>query len=232
MAIRLDKFLADYGFGSRKEVKKLVSNGRIKVDGIIVKKPDSKVSENSVVSVDDKDFVYKKFVYYLMNKPAGYLSATKDETQPVVLDLIREYRKNLSVVGRLDKGTEGVLLLTNDGRLNHFLLAPVNRIAKKYYAELDKRLPANAEEILENPIVFKDFTTMGGKFEQIDDNSCYLTIWEGKHHQVKKMFEKTGCQVTYLKRVEFAGLTVEDLSAGQYRELTEKEVDMLLKYRR
>lgn len=232
MAIRLDKFLADHGFGTRSEVKKIISKGKIRVDGKTVKKADIRIEENSIVSYDDLDIVYKEQVYYLMNKPAGYLCATKDETQPVVLDLIEDYRKGLAIVGRLDKDTEGVLLLTNDGKLNHFLLSPTNNIAKKYYAQLDSELPENAKEILENPIAFKDFTTKGSIYEKIDDCSAYLTIWEGKHHQVKKMFEKVGCTVVYLKRVEFAGLKVEDLDPGEYRELTTQELDTLLKYKK
>ncbi|HPX32467.1 MAG TPA: pseudouridine synthase [Erysipelotrichaceae bacterium] len=232
MAVRLDKFLADYGFGTRSEVKKLISKGKIKVDGITIKKAESKVNENSIVSIEDIDVVYREFVYYLMNKPAGYLCATKDKSQPVVLDLLEDYRKNLAIVGRLDKDSEGALLLTNDGKLNHFLLAPSNKVAKKYYVKLDSVLPENAKEILENPIKFKDFETKGSIFQQIDDCSAYLTIWEGKHHQVKRMFERIGCSVKYLKRVEFAGLNVDDLPIGQYRELTSQELEMLLQYKK
>ncbi|MDI9541159.1 MAG: pseudouridine synthase [Bacillota bacterium] len=231
MAIRLDKFLADHGFGTRSEAKKIISKGTVKVDGIIIKKADSKINESSVVSVDDVDIVYKKFVYYLMNKPAGYLSATKDNHQPVVLDLIKDYRKRLSIVGRLDKDTEGALLLTNDGKLHHYLLSPEKKVNKKYYAILDKALPENAKEILENPIEFKEFKTRGSMFEKIDYNSAYLTIWEGKYHQVKRMFEKIGCKVTYLKRVEFAGLNVDDLKTGEYRELTKDEIENITKYK-
>lgn len=232
MAIRLDKFLANHGFGTRSEVKKLISKKKVKVDGLIVEKADFKINENSTVSVEDFDIVYKEFVYYIMNKPAGYLCATKDESQPVVLDLIEDYRKNLAIVGRLDKDSEGVLLLTNDGQLNHFLLAPSSKVAKKYYAKLDSVLPENAKEILENPIQFKDFETKGSVFQQIDETSAYLTIWEGKHHQVKRMFEKVGCTVTYLKRVEFAGLKVDNLPVGQYRELTKQELEMILQYKK
>ena len=232
MAVRLDKFLADHGFGTRSEAKKLISKGEVKVDGQIIRKADSKVNENSIVSVADSDIVYQKFVYYLMNKPAGYLCATRDEAQPVVLDLITEYRKDLAIVGRLDKDTEGALLLTNDGQLNHFLLAPANRIAKKYYARLDNALPEKAKELLEKPMEFKEYKTRGSIFEKIDDYSGYLTIWEGKHHQVKRMFEKIGCQVVYLKRVEFAGLKVDNLLLGEYRPLNREEIEELLKYRK
>ncbi len=232
MAIRLDKFLANHGLGTRSAVKKLISKGYVKVDGVTIKKADSKIDENSIVSCNGIDIIYKEFVYYLMNKPAGYLCATKDESQPVVLDLIEDYRKGLAIVGRLDKDTEGVLLLTNDGQLNHFLLSPNNNVAKKYYAELGDKLPENAKEILEKPLAFKDFTTKGAIFEKIDDYSAYLTIWEGKHHQIKKMFEKVGCIVTYLKRVEFAGLNGDDLLPSEYRELTQQEVNILSQYKK
>lgn len=232
MAIRLDKFLADHGFGTRREVKILISKSKVKVDGTIIKKADTKVNENSIVSVMGFDIVYNEFVYYLMNKPAGYLCATKDEREPVVLDLINEYRKGLAIVGRLDKDTEGALLLTNDGKLNHFLLAPNNMIAKKYYARLDNKLPENAKEILEKPMQFKDYTTKGAIYQPVDEYSAYLTIWEGKHHQVKKMFEKIGCNVIYLKRVEFAGLNVDDLEVGEYRKLTQEEINKLLDYKK
>ena len=227
MAMRLDKFLADMQLGTRSEVKKLIQKGHVTINDIVVKKADHKVDENTVVYVDGIPIEYVTFEYYLLNKPAGFICATEDSYQPTVMELIPTYRKDLFPVGRLDKDTEGLLLITNDGDLNHFLLSPKNHVDKTYYVKVDISLPDYAKEFFSKPIEFEDFTSASAQYEQIDDTSAYLTIHEGKFHQVKRMFEKIGCTVTYLQRVRFDFLTLGNLEVGEYRELTQDEVNKL-----
>ena len=146
------------------------------------------------------------------------------------MELVPCIRKDVGIVGRLDKDTEGLLLLTNDGELNHRLLSSKNHVLKKYYVQVDTDIPDNAEDVFSKPIVFEEFTSLPAQFEYIDNRSAYLTICEGKYHQVKRMFEKIGCTVTYLKRVQFGSLTLDGLESGQYRTLTEGEIKDLYEY--
>lgn len=227
MAIRLDKYLADMSIGTRSEVKKLVAKGHVKIDGQVVKKSDIKIDENTIVYVDDQPISYVSYEYYLLNKPQGYVTATEDKACPVVMDLVNPIRKDLAPVGRLDKDTEGCLLITNDGMMAHILISPKAHVEKVYYAEVDKPLPIDAEERFAQPMVFKEFTSLPAKYERISDTSAYLTVHEGKFHQVKRMFEKVGCTVTFLKRVKFGPLDLTDLPVGEYRELTEQEIEIL-----
>lgn len=228
--MRLDKFLADMQIGTRSEVKKLIQKGHVSINEQIVKKVDTKVDENTIVYVDGLRVDYVSYEYYLLNKPAGFLSATQDSHYPVVMELVPCIRKDVGIVGRLDKDTEGLLLLTNDGELNHRLLSSKNHVLKKYYVQVDTDIPDNAEDVFSKPIVFEEFTSLPAEFEYIDNRSAYLTICEGKYHQVKRMFEKIGCTVTYLKRVQFGSLTLDGLESGQYRTLTEGEIKDLYEY--
>jgi len=230
MAIRLDKYLADMSIGTRSEVKKLISKGHVKIDGVVVKKSDMKVDENTIVYLDDEPISYVSFEYYLLNKPQGYVTATEDSCWPVVMDLVNTIRKDVSPVGRLDKDTEGCLLLTNDGQLAHILISPRAHVEKVYYAEVDKPLPADAKERFAQPMEFKEFISLPAQYERITDTSAYLTVHEGKFHQVKRMFEKIGCTVTFLKRVKFGPLDLTDLPTGEYRELTEEEIEQLKQF--
>ena len=225
--MRIDKFLADMNFGTRSQVKDLIKKKLVKVNGEIVRSSSLSVSEKDTVEVNGQTVSYVELEYYLLNKPAGYLSATEDRYDHVVMELVNSQRKDLYPVGRLDKDTEGLLIICNDGDLTHRLLSPKYHVNKKYYAELDKPLPDNAKELLEAPMDLGDFITKGSSFEKINDTSAYLTISEGKFHQVRRMFEKTGCTVTYLKRVSFAFLTLEGLETGQYRKLSEEEIEKL-----
>ena len=225
--MRLDKYLADMSVGTRSEVKAIIRNKRIKVNDEIITKADYKLKDDDRVYLDDIEIIYEEYEYYLLNKPAGYLSATEDRYDPVVMDLIESKRKDLSPVGRLDKDTEGLLLITNDGLLNHQLLSPKSHVSKKYYVVTDKPLPENSKEMLESPMDLGDFITKPGIYEKIDDKSSYLTIYEGKYHQVKRMYEKLGLTVTYLQRVEFAFLKLDNLKIGEYRRLSEEEIDKL-----
>ena len=230
MEMRLDKFLADMQIGTRSEVKKLIQKGHVSINDQIVKKVDTKVDEETIVYVDGLRVDYVSYEYYLLNKPAGFLSATQDSHYPVVMELVPCIRKDVGIVGRLDKDTEGLLLLTNDGELNHRLLSSKNHVLKKYYVQVDTDIPDNAEDVFSKPIVFEEFTSLPAEFEYIDNRSAYLTICEGKYHQVKRMFEKIGCTGTYLKRVQFGSLTLDGLESGQYRTLTEGEIKDLYEY--
>ena len=229
--MRLDKYLADMQVGTRSIVKEIIRKGRVEVNGVIVKKSDAQVKLNDEIKVDGDLINYLEYEYLVMNKPADYLTACEDKRYPVVMDIIHSVRKDLGPVGRLDKDTEGVLLITNDGDLNHALLSPKYHVQKTYYAEVDNDLPDNAKEILSKPMVFSDFTAApADNYEQISKRSAYLTISEGKFHQVKRMFAKLGTNVIYLKRVKFANLDVEDLKPGQYRPLSEEEITILKSY--
>lgn len=225
--MRLDKYLSELGIASRSACKDMIRKGAVTVNGSSKVKPEMHVSEEDVIRVEGRIIHMQEFEYYLLHKPAGYVTAREDASHAVVMSLIPSKRKDLSPVGRLDEDTEGVLLITNDGLLNHKLLRPENHVAKEYFVKVDKPLPENAKEILENPIELKDFTTKGGIYEPIDETSAYLTITEGKFHQVKRMFWTLGCTVEYLKRVSFGPLTLGDLPVGQARALTEEEIQAL-----
>ena len=223
--MRLDKYLSDMTDYSRNDIKKLVKDKRVTVNGITVNKSDLKVSEADVICIDDEPVEYETFEYYMLNKPAGYLCTL--DYSPNVLELIDSNRKGLSPVGRLDKDTEGLILITNDGQLNHRLLAPKHHVDKTYYVESDVEIKPEAVEIMSKPMQFEDFTSEPAKLEIQDKKKAYLTIHEGKFHQVKRMFAKIGCNVTYLKRVSFGPLQLGDLEVGQYRKLTKEEAASL-----
>lgn len=235
--IRLDKYLADMGIGSRTDVKKYIRQGRIKVQEKTVKKPEFKVNlETDEVCFDETCISYKKYEYYMLNKPAGVISATHDEKDRTVLDLITgKTRKDLFPVGRLDKDTEGLLLITNDGELSHKLLSPKHHVDKCYYAKI-KGVVTQEDVLLfqrglnigtkEHP----EFT-LPGKLEIIKsdlESEIRLTIQEGKFHQVKRMFQAVGKEVVYLKRLSMGTLRLdENLKKGEYRPLTKEELERL-----
>lgn len=225
--MRLDKYLCDMSVASRSEIKKLAKDKRIMVNGSIITDSSFSVDFNDDILVDNQRIEYVQFEYYILNKPQGYICALQDKQYPTIMELVTSKRKDLVPVGRLDKDTEGIILITNDGILNHKLLAKDNHVLKKYYVVTDVSIPDNACQIMSEPIQFKEFTSKPGKLEIIDSNSAYLTISEGKFHQVKRMFNHIGCNVTYLKRVSFGPLQLDDLKIGQYRKLTQQEVDVL-----
>lgn len=230
LAMRLDKYLAHMGYGTRKEVKELIKKGNVVIDEQVIKSPDTKVNEDTIVIVDGMPLQYVQYEYYLLNKPSGYLSATEDSHYPTVMDLVFCIRSDCAPVGRLDLDTEGLLLITNDGQLAHQLLSPKHHVAKKYYVEVENTLPQDAKERFSKSMVFEDFTSSPAQYEQIDDTHATLIIHEGKFHQVKRMFEKIGCPVHYLKRIEFGFLNLEGVPLGEYRELTKEEIEQLKKY--
>lgn len=237
--MRLDKFLANSGIGTRKEVKIILKKGKIKVNEKIVKDAKMQIDEiKDDVKIEGEKITYKPFVYIMMNKPSGVISATEDGKHKTVIDLLCEKYKNYKVfpVGRLDIDTEGLLLLTNDGVLAHNLLSPKKHVDKKYYVELKEPLTIEKKKILENGIKLEEnFVTKKAKIEIIDKdedievNSVFITISEGKFHQVKRMFKFVENEVLYLKRVKMGKLLLpEDLKLGEYRELSEEEMNLIL----
>ncbi len=225
--MRLDKYLSHMGFGTRNDVKKIIKNGWVTINDETIKKADYNVKEEDIVCVDDEPINYVEFEYYMLNKPAGYVSATEDRLYPTVMELIQSQRHDLYPVGRLDIDTEGLLLISNDGTFTHNLLSPKKHVDKKYYVEFDGVLPKNAVELFSKPMQLEDFIASPSQLEIIDQNKAYLTIHEGKFHQVKRMFEHVGCTVTYLKRVQFSFLTLDKLEVGEFRALTKDEVEKL-----
>lgn len=234
--IRLDKFLADAGYGTRTEVKKQLKSGIVSMNGTVCKKPEEKIDPaRDVVTVSGKEVVYEAFSYYLFYKPAGCVTAKSDALHKTVMDYFPEIvRKSCSPVGRLDKDTEGLLLITNDGELNHHLMSPVHHVKKTYYAVLDGEVPVSAiQQFAEGVDIGDDKKTLPAELEilpkQMQDtaNPVYhanLTISEGRFHQVKRMFETVGCHVVYLKRLSLGNLSLGELNPGEYRRLSEAEV--------
>ena len=229
--MRLDKFLKDLGKGSRKEVKEYIKKGYIKVNNNIIKSSDLKIDEEKdVVMFDNEILTYEKFVYLMLNKPAGVVSATFDNKDKTVIDLINEYKHlDLFPFGRLDKDTEGLLIISNDGKLAHDLLSPKKHVDKKYYVEVEGIL--NNEDIVEfkEGIILEDNEVCKSATLEIIDSApiskCYVTISEGKYHQVKRMFEMVNKKVIYLKRITFGNIILDDnLKLGEYRKLTEEEI--------
>jgi 16S rRNA pseudouridine516 synthase len=232
MAItRLDKYLADSGIGTRSQVKQYIRRGQVLVNGKTVTSSDEKIhSDTDLVTYQGQPVLREDYVYYLLNKPAGYISATEDDSQPTVLNLIQDTtHKDLFPVGRLDKDTEGLLLITNDGSLSHQLLSPKRHIDKVYYAETDSPIPETAiARFQEGVDIGEARLTLPAVLELLTDTSARLTIHEGKFHQVKRMFHAVGCEVTYLRRVQLGSLILEDsLPLGKYRRLTMQELDDL-----
>lgn len=229
--MRLDKFLSESSSYSRKEIRLLAKTNRIIADGRCVKSPDEKVDENSIITVKGVPVPYRKYIYLMLNKPQGCLSATEDNHDPVVTDLVPEDLRHYNVfpVGRLDKDTEGLLLLTNDGQFDHAIMSPRKEVKKRYFAILD--LPAEKEDIAKfaSGMDLGDFTAKSAVLE-ITENPCevFIEISEGKFHQVKRMCEKAGKKVLFLKRVAIGKLFLDEtLSPGSCRELTKEELDLL-----
>ena len=235
--LRVDKLLANLSYGSRKEIKKLISQKRIRIDETLVLKPEEKFdTEKNKLYLDGIHINYEEFEYYMLNKPKGYISATEDKINKTVMELIPSKLKGLAPVGRLDIDTEGFLLVSNDGKLAHRLISPSNNVPKEYYADIEGRLPEDVQKIFaEGMPLEKDFTTKPAKLNIISNDTnaakISLIIYEGKFHQVKRMFEYVNCKVTYLKRTSFAGLTLdENLKLGSVRKLTKEELDTLKTY--
>lgn len=232
--MRLDKYLCEMNVGSRSEVKKYIRQGRITVDGKTAVKPEEKIDEHSQkVCVDGRVIGYEAFEYYMLYKPPGVVSATTDRKEKTVLDLIEEKkRKDLFPVGRLDKDTEGLLLITNDGEMAHRLLSPKKHVDKVYYAKIDGKVTEREVQIFSEGLsIGNDEYAKPSALKILKEGNISeieLTIQEGKFHQVKRMFHAVGMEVIYLKRISMGNLVLdESLKKGEYRRLTEKEVEQL-----
>ena len=229
--MRLDKFLTDMEIGSRSQVKSYIKKGLVEVNGVVCKEPDYKVDENrDSISYDGDKLSYQKYRYYILNKPQGVVTATRDNVDSTVMDLlIGINKKDLSPVGRLDKDTEGLLLITNDGMLSHRLLAPKKHVDKVYRVILLMPITQEDMEQLEAGVDIGDESiTMPAKVQKIHDTEILLTIQEGRFHQVKRMLKAVGNEVIHLKRESFGCLKLEDcLKIGTFRELSTEEVKRL-----
>ena len=235
--LRLDKYLCDMQIGSRAEVKGLVKKKRIKVNEETVTKPELKINtDNDIIKFDDEVINYQEYEYFLLNKPQGVISATNDKSDKTVIDLIKDAkRKDLFPVGRLDKDTEGLLLITNDGELSHNLLSPKKHVDKTYFAKVKGHI--TDEEVLKfknGLVVDETFTAKPArlhvlKFNDADNTTdIQITIHEGKFHQIKRMFEAVGSEVLYLKRLSMGTLLLDkNLIPGEYRKLSQEEINAL-----
>ena len=229
--MRLDKFLSESSSYSRKEIKILAKTNRIIADGRLVKSPDEKVDENSFITVKGIPVPYRKYIYLMLNKPQGYLSATEDDHDPVVTELVPEELQHYKVfpVGRLDKDTEGLLLLTNDGQFDHALMSPRKEVKKRYFAILDTPAEKEDMEKFASGMDLGDFSAKSAVLEITEDpRKVFIEISEGKFHQVKRMCEKVGKNVLFLKRVAIGKLFLDEtLPPGKCRELTKEEMLLL-----
>lgn len=232
--LRLDKYLADLGVGTRSQVKQMIRKGLISINGNTAKKPEQKVDvREDRITVEGKELQYTKYRYILLHKPSGYVSATEDAREKTVLSLLpSELQKGLFPVGRLDKDTEGLLLLTNDGDLAHRLLSPKKHVDKTYYARVQGRVTEDDRKAFAEGVDIGDEKkTLPADLEILasgEESEILLTIREGRFHQVKRMFESRGEKVLYLKRMSMGPLHLpEQLSKGQFRELTEEELTAL-----
>ena len=229
--VRLDKFLCDCNIGTRSQVKDFIRLGQVTVNGQVMKKADFKVDENTdSVTFRGEPCGYRRFAYYMLHKPAGVVSATVDNTADTVLSLLRNVKdKDLFPVGRLDKDTTGLLLVTNDGELAHRLLSPKKHVDKSYLTQIAKPLNENDICMLSEGVDIGDEeTTLPAKVQILDENYIILTIHEGRFHQVKRMLRAVDNEVLSLKRISFGPLTLpENLSPGEFRELTPNEVAAL-----
>jgi len=228
--MRLDKFLANMGVGTRSEVKQLLKKGSVKVNQNIVKLPKLHVNPNSdEIMVNDEVVSYIDKVYIMLNKPKGYISATEDEVHPTIIDLIPEYAHlNIFPVGRLDKDTEGLLLVTNDGQFNHEVMNPNKHVSKTY--EVYSKHPITQFDIdkFKSGIELSDGKLKPAILKKVDNYVSHVTIYEGKYHQVKRMFHSIQNEVLHLRRIKIADLELDsNLDSGEYRLLTENDFDKL-----
>lgn len=230
---RLDKILSDAGVGGRKEIKDLIRAGRICVDGIPVKKPETKYDETIVtITVDEVPVSTEPFVYYMLHKPEGVVTATEDQAQKTVLELFPDSlkRRGLFPVGRLDKDTTGLLILTNDGDYAHRVIAPKSHVDKRYMAITDGITDEADQQAFAAGIVLRDGTQcLPAKLEVTGTETCYVTLLEGKYHQVKRMLASRGKPVKQLHRCSIGKLQLDEtLKPGEFRKMTTEDVKMSL----
>lgn len=234
---RIDKLVSELNIASRKETKVLIKKGLIQANGKLVTSADEKYDlKDLVITYLGKNYTYQKYRYFLLNKPAGLLSANEDKKDKTVMDLFKEKYPDIKTqmyfpMGRLDKDTVGLLIITNDGELTHKLLSPKYHVDKTYRVKLDIPLTSEViKKIEEGVYIEKDVLTKPSKIEVINEtrDECLITISEGKYHQVKKMFSYNGCNVIYLQRIRFGNLMLpEYMTEGDIKELNDKEIELL-----
>ena len=235
--VRIDKAISQLGIASRSQVRSMISKGRIAVNGILPKSINDKCDpDTDIITVDGEAIEYKQYHYLMMNKPAGVVSATEDAKDKTVVSLLegRYSKMDLFPVGRLDKDSEGFLILTNDGKFAHKVISPSKNVYKRYYIQVEGRIGEEDKMAVEKGILLKDGTKCRpGKLEIIksgEKSEAYMMISEGKYHQVKRMMAALGKPVLYLKRVSIGFVQLDSsLTPGQYREMTKEEIDALEK---
>lgn len=230
---RLDKFISSQLVSvSRKDARELIKRGAVTVNGTSERSADRKIdAEKDVVAVSGEVIGYKRFLYIMLNKPAGVVCATRDGLSETVLELLPPdlRRDGLFPAGRLDKDTVGFVLITDDGALAHRILSPKSHVDKEYFVRLRDGIPENAEDMFAEGMVLDGEKCLPAKLNRINERECELTLHEGKYHQIKRMFEALGNEVVYLKRISIAGIKLdENLSEGQARELTDDELSKLV----
>lgn len=226
--MRLDKFLADAGLGTRSEIKNIIRQGRVLVEGETVKKPERQVSEQAEVQVDGKAYRLRGQVVLMLHKPAGYVTSTRDPRDPTVMELLPEEYQDLFPIGRLDKDTEGLLLFTNDGDLGHRLTSPRHQVEKEYFAVTQGEISEEDIAAFREGLTLADGTRCLPAELRTCPEGCLVTVREGKYHQVRRMLASRGKPVVYLKRLREGGLELGELAKSEYRELTPEEVKILL----
>ena len=227
--MRLDKFLVECGIGSRTEVKKILGNGQVKVNGVITKSSKEQIDETKdKITCKNEELEYKEFRYYVMHKPSGYITAIDDYREKTVMEVLPEWviRKDLFPVGRLDKDTEGLLLFTNNGRLSHELLSPKKHVDKIYEVHLRESISdENIKKLESGVIILDNYFTKEAKVNKVEDKIIELTITEGKYHQVKEMLKGVGNEVVYLKRLSFGKLELGNLKKGEVIEISLEDIE-------
>ena len=227
--MRLDKFLGECGIGSRTEVKKILGNGQVKVNGVITKSSKEQIDEiKDKITCKNEELEYKEFRYYVMHKHSGYITAIYDYREKTVMEVLPEWviRKDLFPVGRLDKDTEGLLLFTNNGRLSHELLSPKKHVDKIYEVHLRESISdENIKKLESGVIILDNYFTKEAKVNKVEDKIIELTITEGKYHQVKEMLKAVGNEVFYLKRLSFGKLELGNLKKGEVIEISLEDIE-------
>lgn len=228
--MRLDKFLSDMGIASRKELRQIIKSGRVSVNGAAASAPEMKIDPAAdEISMDGRRLLYSRFHYYMLDKPTGVLSVTEDRKQSTVLDLVTPEMRRMGLfpVGRLDKDTSGLLLLTDDGDFAHRVISPKSGVEKQYYARVDGSLDAEDVSAFALGLTLGDGTKcLPAKLELLDEGSCLVTVMEGKYHQVRRMLASRGAPVLELRRLSIGALILdESLGPGGFRELDQTELD-------
>ncbi len=224
--MRLDKLLSNRNYGSRKDVKKLCKDGYVKVNEQVITKSDFKVNEGDIINIDDIEWQYSEFEYIIFNKPSGCVSANFDNVHPTVFDYLPDdFVKTFHIVGRLDLDTEGLMIITNDGQFIHKVISPNNKVGKVYEVVLKEPCKESYIEAFNDGVVIDDdYKCMSANLEILDTNKCLVTLYEGKFHQVKKMFLSLDNEVTYLKRLSIGDLQLDNLETSEYEYISKDKI--------